>query len=515
MALQPILGYPSSWRAPFAAAQIKLGQGPSTAAAAERTAIYYGPKTSAGSWTVNTVYEVKNEADAITGAGVGSPLHRALRMHLRVNPRGRLYAVCYAATSGGSPATATSTITWTTTPGAKGQTRVWVCGELCTYNFTTSDTVTTIAAGIKAAINAKPWLPVTANNSSGILTLTAKIAGASQGDGTIAVIRVRAEIDAGVTTTVATSGSLGSGTAGADGSTTEATNLTNALAATAASRYYYKGFTVWATADLAVAQTHITNMSDPSPGLRCRGFSGYTSTLANVSTLAIARNYERFHICWQKDSEHDTAELAAWLLAVHQREEEASPTFPGFDGYTNQLILPCATEASWPTDNDKNDAVTDGVCVIESNQTRAALTMSVTTRSKDSAGTNDDFRSCETHRISGMDHYVDTVLLRWNQQFKSKGRFLREHPKGTDGAPNMNAVLPSRTTTEVYVGNWLKRINNEMEDTEVFLDASEVNAAQRINVDPQNSSRIEVGVSARTVNVLHQATFLVQDVTPG
>ena len=34
----------------------------------------------------------------------------------------------------------------------KHSTKVTICGEDCVYTFTTADTVTTIAAGLKAAI---------------------------------------------------------------------------------------------------------------------------------------------------------------------------------------------------------------------------------------------------------------------------------------------------------------------------------------------------------------------------
>src|SRR4051812_38265972 len=105
MAEQPITGFPSSWRAPFTAVEILFGQGPSTAASGPRDACYVAPMTASGLGTAGTLYRISNEQDAVRYAGAGGPLHRLVRMHLKVNPRagGKLYILPYAATSGGSP----------------------------------------------------------------------------------------------------------------------------------------------------------------------------------------------------------------------------------------------------------------------------------------------------------------------------------------------------------------------------------------------------------------------------
>src|SRR4051812_4102009 len=111
MALQPILGYPSDYRAPFTAVEINFAQGPSTSNGPGRTVCYVAPKTSAGTWTAGTVYKVSREQDVIDGAGAGSFLHRLLRMHLLVDKGATLYAMCYAASSGGGLAPATGPLT--------------------------------------------------------------------------------------------------------------------------------------------------------------------------------------------------------------------------------------------------------------------------------------------------------------------------------------------------------------------------------------------------------------------
>jgi phage tail sheath gpL-like len=525
MALQPIQGYPSSWHSPFVAMELDLGQGPSSAAAGPREACYVGPMTSAGTWTAGTLYPVSNEQDAINGAGVGSPLHRMIRFHLKSNPNGKIYALPYAASSGAGGVAATGTITWATNPGKSGQTRVWVCGEQVSQNFTTSDTVTTIATGIRDKINAKVHLPVTAAIVAGVLTLTAKIIGASQGDGTVVVIRFRAEIDPGVTTTVAVSGSGGlgvvSGTAvaGVDGATTELSNATSALANIATMRLYYLGFSLWDATSLTTIKTHIVNKNAPSPGLTGRAVTGYTSTLSAGITVAVAKNTELMHIMWQKNSEHDTAELAAQFIAIHQMNEQTDAAYPGFDGYRGQgwLLLPAASNADWPSDQDKEDAVNGGLNTVMSDQVGAALVMSVTTRSKDSTGLINDFRATETHRVSVMHFMSDTIRLNHRLTFTSVGFKLQDDPKLPDGTVDVNAVhlLPPKVMCPAKYKPWFFDQLKQLSDAALIQNLAGWRDRTRVNIDPQNSSRLEVGTAGRVIDILHQTSFRVSETSPG
>lgn len=480
--------------------------------------------TSAGTWTAGTLYPVSSEKQAIDGAGVGSPLHRLIRFHLKCNPRGRVYALPYAASSGGSPVAATATVTWTTAPSASGQTRVTVCGEQVSANFTTSSTVTTIAADVAAKINSKVWLPCVASVVAGVLTLTAKIVGASQGDGTVGVIRIRAEIDPGKTTTVATSGAAlgivaGAAVAGVDGSTTELVNMAAALANVTSSRLYYMGFSLWDATSLATIKTHVVNKNAPSPGLTCRAVTGYTSTLSAGITLATGKNTELMHVHWQKNSEHDTAELTAQLIAITQLKEELDTAYPGFDSYAGQgwNLLPAYAQADWPSDQDKQDAVTAGLCVVDSNQVGSRLVMHVTTRSKDSTGLINDFRATETHRISAMHDFSDTLKLNHYLTYTSKGFKIQDDPKNRDGTLDVNALsaLPANVITPAKYQPWFfARLADFVRDGK-FQGLSTWQQGTRINIDPQNVSRLEVGTSGRTVDIMHQTSFVLSEQTPG
>ncbi len=520
MSLIPILGYPSSWRAPFSAVQIDFGQGPSTAAGGQRRVAYFGPKTSAGSGTAGTAYKVGREQDAIDIAGVGSFLHRMVRMHLLVDKDADITIVPYAASVGSGVATATGTITVTGTPTATGTLPFTVCGEDFAVGFKTSDTPTTIGQYIADQINARTFLPLTASNATGVVTLTAKHAGASSGDATTGVLRFRASVDAGKGVTVATSGAalgLGTGVAGADGATTELAGLTSALANFTSANYYYMGFSIWASAAMATIKTHISNKSEPNPGLRCRGFTAYTGTQSALTTIANAANHERRHFVWQENSEHDTAELVGQVLAIHRKLESIRRNFVP-DNYrgADWLIKAQFDPNDWPTATEANDAITDGILAIGSDNVGSMLIMSTTSRSKNAAGTVDDFRAAETHRVSFMDYVADKWLAR-DQSTYAGFRLMGDRFLADGKTPDPNFRVPSGTVTPLLYRSFIAGIIDEDGDEGEGLlqNAQAWKDSIRCNIDPGNVSRLEAGASGRTIDIRHQATLRLAEVSPG
>jgi hypothetical protein len=517
-----IQGYPSSYRAPFTAVELLFGQGPSNAPSGPRTAFYCGPKSTAGSAVANTRYNITREADAISLFGPGSPLHRMVRRHLMANKLGAIVAQSYAASSGAGVATATGTITLTmssgTNPTATGNVVTYVCGELITTSFNTSDTISTIASALADQINSKTFLPCTASPTAGVVTLTAKVAGASQGTASVGVIRFRSTPDPGKNVAVATSGAalgMGTGTAGADGATTEVAGLTAALATVTNTRYYYMGFSAWASAELAIIKTHVSNKSEANPGLRCRGFTAYTGTLTALQTLAIACNHERRHFVHQENSEWDTADLVANTMAVHQKAESSRGGFV-HDIYRDaDWMCPAVYDmADAPTATEINDSVTDGIIQIGSDQAGSFMVMSVNSRSKDSTGAIDDFRATETHRVSFMDDFADTLLLRDAVQYGT-GFKLQPDQRKPDGSIDFNQKVPTRTLTPSLYRPFCAAIITEFVDAGVLQNAPAWLSTLDTSIDANNVSRLEMSANGRTVDIRHQQTFRLAETTPG
>src|SRR5687768_7202982 len=199
--LIPLTGISFDYRVPGAYAEILFGQGPASAAAGVREVVLVMPKISSGTWTAATLYgPIGNEKEVETGGGAGSPIHRAARMFLRANKDAKLYCLPCAETSGGAPAAATATAVFANSATGSGTATVTICGEECQISIASGDSVTTLGDKLEDVINGKSWLPVTANNSAGTVTLTAKLQGTSQGTATVRIIRTRGTITSGIAT---------------------------------------------------------------------------------------------------------------------------------------------------------------------------------------------------------------------------------------------------------------------------------------------------------------------------
>ena len=515
MADIPITGVASNYAVPGTYLETVFGQGPSTAGADVREIIVTAPMSSAGAWTANTRYRIKNEQDAIDGAGPGSPLHRALRMVLKSNRNVKLFALPYAESSGSAVA-ADGYVEFSGTATASGVAEVTVAGESCQAAIAKNDTASAIATAMAASINAKTWLPVTASVNSATVTLTAKVAGISQGDGTTGAIRFRVAVSSGIGITATVSGAalgLGAGTAGVEGSTTEAANLQTALATLDNDRKYYIVSTVWDATSLGHLKTHVSTKSDPIPGLRSVAITAFTGSLAAGQTLATALNYERMQVVWQPSSEHDPAELAGNVAGVRQKREQVDPAF-NFDFYSSAdwFIKPVYDVASRPDHSDLNDAIVDGLSPIASTDSGSFLVYSATTRSKTSGGSVDDARARETHRVSVVDYIADIHHTRSQATFG--GFKLKDDERDSNGAVDPNQKLIPKVLTPSIYRRFVSNVIGQNADG-LLKNVSDTLASVQTNIDPLNGGRLECGYDLDVINLHHQTTIRIAEVSAG
>ncbi len=522
MATNNVTGIDAGFRTPGNFVEAIFAQGPSAAAGGPREFVFVMPKIAAGTWTAGTLYRVRNAQEAETGGGAGSPIHRGLRKFLALNKNAKVWALPVAPTTGGSPAAATAVLTIAETATAAGTLSVTVAGELCQYSYDSGETPTNIGDGIAAAINSKSWLPCTAANSSGTVTLTAKLQGVSQGTGSLGVIRVRAEISSGTTVTASFGGAfLGTGTAGADGTTTEAAQTATALANIASTRKYYIVTSQNTATGLGHFKTHVATKSLPKQGLRSVFIGGFTGSLAACTTIATGLNYERGAIAWQANSEHDSAELAAILAAVRGGGNvgfggtvagETTDTAQNFNLLSlNGAALPAFSQADWPDADDVEDAITDGITVIASNDNGAYLVQSVTTRSKNSAGSQDDFRASRTNKVSVTDDFLDTLLARLGANYGQKKLGTDELLANGQVNPNQrqirNVIKPSTIKNDV------KKLVDE------FYDAGKVDEPdiikQSVSTGSEVAGRVDISLDLRVIDWLDQTTTRLAEVSPG
>jgi phage tail sheath gpL-like len=519
----PITGVPSSFLKPGNYVEILVAQGAGTSATDERNILIAMPVLSTGTATALRRYQVRTASEVEALAGSGSNAHRAARKLFAANTNARVTYLAVALTTGGIPVAANLDVpfTGTITAGTQGKAEVFVGGEACEYSFSAvaSDTITTIAAGIKAAINDKTWLPVTADNAAGVLTITHRQVGIAGGDGTTGVVRVHVDITSGTGISVATENggvtdALGLGTAvdGADGTTTQAAQLASALATVANESYYYVLTDAWDATGLGNVQTHVANKTEPRTGKRATIIAGFTGTEANGATLATGLNYERLALAILPEAENDIAEMVGSCGGAIAKEENLDKAM-NFDGYVLDLLPPFDPLAHMSGD-DINDALVDGLMPLEVTRAgRVAITMATTTRSKTASGANNDRRALERHRISVADHAADQIEQ--VQAVEFAGKKLKSDKLNRDGSVDTTQKLNAKVVTP---SNYRKRFTlviRDLEDSGLIQDADVTIAAFLSQRDPQNTGRIENALPLRAIDLFHQATWRISEFTPG
>lgn len=154
----------------------------------------------------NVPVRVSNERDAGSKFGFGHMLHRLAKAAFK--SCGGVEVYCLPVTQGGTPVAAEYTITLTGTNSAAGTFSLYLNGELIEVSVAASTSVTNQALALKAAINAITDCIFTADSAVGVLTLTAKSAGAyfAGASSVVALNQLRGQtLPAGVAAVIASS----------------------------------------------------------------------------------------------------------------------------------------------------------------------------------------------------------------------------------------------------------------------------------------------------------------------
>jgi phage tail sheath gpL-like len=140
-----------------------------------------GMMNSHGTFQSNVATPIGTQSQADENWGQGSEISRMFKSFFNNNFANEVWGI--GVPEPVSSAAATATITVTTPPTTAGTLALYIAGQLVPeINVYTTDTVTTIASDIAAAINAETDLPVSATSAAGVVTLTAKYKGVNGND---------------------------------------------------------------------------------------------------------------------------------------------------------------------------------------------------------------------------------------------------------------------------------------------------------------------------------------------
>jgi phage tail sheath gpL-like len=161
---------PSNLRVPFMAVEFdatRASQGP---ALLTYRALMIGQKTSAGTWTANTLNNVISAAQVLTGAGRGSMLHRQAIAWFANNQSTELWIGVLADNGAGVAASGTITVSGPAT--ASGTLHLYIAGVYVPVGVTSGDSASTVATAINTAIGANLDLIVTSTVNAAVVTWT-------------------------------------------------------------------------------------------------------------------------------------------------------------------------------------------------------------------------------------------------------------------------------------------------------------------------------------------------------
>lgn len=280
--------------------------------------------TAVGTATSGVPYRLSAPEDAKNLFGQGSHLHAMAIAWFAQNKFTEVWAL--GLDDAPSAVVATGTVTFTASSPTAGTAYVYVAGRRYALAVTAASTATTIAAALVAAIAADRTVPVTAQNTAGAVTLTAKNAGTT---GNKIDVRhshnVGEALPTGVTCTIV---AMASG----------ATDPDVAAVFTAVGDTWFNVFACpWADAtNMGKIQTELDDRWGPLRSIEMFAFLGADGDVATVTTLAANVNSGHMSVMPTNKSPSPLWELAAASAAQVAQYANVDPARP-FNG------LPLAT----------------------------------------------------------------------------------------------------------------------------------------------------------------------------
>lgn len=502
-----------SYAPPGVYVQLDFAQGQAGAPTQVYSAIILANMTSQGSafagftagqvFGPNTLTPCQTVTDAANLFGAGSPCALMFAAFKAKNTTTPLYVAPVTAATG-TAASQAVTITANGVGGSPAQTtgviQYRVDGKAPAQAvFAATDTASTIATNLAAAINANVNLPVTAVAASSTVTVTAKVVGTRGND-----LRGFAQVvsGSGVSTNVASPANFTSG-AGSDLTGYQAT--LSALAVNGQRYYYYICEAGMDNADGYVnlipqaVQSQIDAMALPAIGLRQRAIFGSNDTLAHTTAVTTLVNDPRVEAVWCKNLDLTPGELAAsWASAVMDTEtvplDAGGVNFDAFGGDAGSQPLwnvPAPLDGSAPSSTDIQTAIISGVTplrVVAGGST--VVVKRVTTRYFTLGGPSNsqqvlDLRITDAGKVTICDRFFDDLSALISLRYPRM--LIGNDPASGAPPPAPSVVTPS------------KMHNTCLEVIQTYASAGLINGAATLaglvvqrNVNPSSSIGIVV-----------------------
>lgn len=412
---------------------------------------------------------IYSAADVAAAYGAGSQAHLMALAAIKAYAYADLSLITVADNEAGVAATGSITITGTA--DTQGVLRVNIGNaDTLTVGIAANATAATVAAAVKAAIDAETSLPVTATASEGVVTLTAKNKG-THGN----YIRIRTGNTAeGITVAVK---AMSGGDADAD--------IGPALNAVIAEGHNLIAVGCTDEANLLKLRTHLETVGAPEEKRWALGIYGQTGALAQTTTQAGRLNSGYLYAAWYRKTPSLPCELAAAFAAVVASEED--PARPLNTLKLNGIGVCDSADKTMRTEQE--NALYNGVTPIETSPdgTSAQIVRAISTYTKTANGTADESlldmtTVCTLIYVSGA--CADRIAL----------RFPRDK-------------MTERTIARVR--SELIDVLMKCEELEIVEDVENNLANLIVERDAQNTGMLNCRVPSDVVNGLHQVGMVI------
>jgi phage tail sheath gpL-like len=309
-----------------------------------QTTLYVAQKTASGTAPTGVLTNIYSDVDAATQFGYGSQIHRMALKAFKANPYAQISVV---ALDEGDEATAASwpvTITGAATKAASFY--LLLNDDKVGISVATTDTPTSIAAALVAAITAKPELPFTASSLAGVLTLTAKNKGEVANDDKVAI----SGTVPGMNITV---GALVPGELVPD--------VQPGLTAAFLGGHTQIVMPYRDTDNLMALRDHINLVGNYAEKRWALGFTASTGSLAQAIALSASINHGWISNPWLRNTPTTAMELAAGYAAVIAASED--PALP-FD-YVEIPGIAAPAVADQTSRTEQESALYNGVTPLQ------------------------------------------------------------------------------------------------------------------------------------------------------
>lgn len=368
-------------------------------------ALMLGQKLSGGTAPANTPVRVTSVAQAKTLFGDGSMLHHMAEKWFANNKSTELWVI--PLDDNGAGVKASGTLTFTGPATAAGAINLYVAGRKISVAVAVSDTATAIAAAVAAAINAKPYLGITAVAAMGVVTMSYVHKGIMGNEVDVRLNYFEGEaLPAGVGCTIV---ALASGTLNP--------SLTAAISAMGDTQYHIIAFPYTDAQSLTDFETELTSRFGPTRQIDGVAFAAKNANFSGLTSLGDSRNSPHVSIshCYKHPSH--PAQFAAAVASVAALYGNVDPARP-FQTLPIAGELP-ALEQDRFTNEERNLLLFDGIAtnIVDAGGV-IRLERLITTYQENPLGADD---------VSYLD--VTTMLTLSYLRYDFRNYFLLKYPR--------------------------------------------------------------------------------------